>query len=103
MGALGELIASTDLLMKGFHVYRAMSPAAPADLVIFKTPTEVYTVEVRTGRETVAGKLHCNDQVRYDVDLLAVVVHREMPEVVYFPKTSRGEFVLLHAKNGKGG
>jgi hypothetical protein len=48
MGAITELMVSTDLLRRGWEVFRAMSPACSADLVISKKGVTLR-IEVRTG------------------------------------------------------
>lgn len=34
-GAIGELVAATDLMRRGYHVFRAMSPVSPCDLLVY--------------------------------------------------------------------
>ena len=48
VGATAELIAAADLLLKGFSVYRSVSPNAPCDLVIIGAKQTAIRVEVRT-------------------------------------------------------
>lgn len=47
MGTLSELVISADLLARGYHVFRAVSPACPFDLVIYKNG-RLQRVEVKT-------------------------------------------------------
>lgn len=47
-GAIGELRISIDLLARGFHVFRNLSPSGWCDLVI-NNNKECFTVEVTTG------------------------------------------------------
>lgn len=60
-GAIGELAVSLDLMNKGYHVYRALSPNAPYDIVAVKDGI-AYLYEVRTAssRITLEGirRLH---------------------------------------------
>lgn len=48
MGAITELMISTDLLRQGWEVFRALSPSCSCDLVISKGGV-TRRVEVRTG------------------------------------------------------
>lgn len=49
-GAVSELLACADLLRKGFHVFRSVSPSCPCDIVVI-TPTGVLLrIEVKTAR-----------------------------------------------------
>ena len=34
-GAIAELRVATDLLARGYHVFRSVSPASPCDLIAF--------------------------------------------------------------------
>ncbi len=47
LGAVGELQASVDLMLRGFHVFGALSPASPCDLIVAMEDV-VIKVEVRT-------------------------------------------------------
>lgn len=47
-GAIGELQACVDLLLRGFHVFRSVSPACPSDLVALRHG-RLYLIEVRAG------------------------------------------------------
>jgi len=46
-GAIGELRVATDLLDKGYEVFRSVSPSAPCDLITLKDG-EMLRIEVRT-------------------------------------------------------
>ena len=80
VGAINELRVSVDLLVKGYSVFRALSPNCPCDLVLL-FGRRVFRVEVTTGHRTSTGRLTwpIKDGTRFDV--LAVV----LPEsIVYF-------------------
>lgn len=82
VGAISELIVAVDLMRRGKHVFRALSPACPCDLAYIEGD-RLITVEVRTGTRMKSGRLcHTTDRMRST--LLAVVVHGET-EVVYDP------------------
>lgn len=48
VGAIGELRACSDLLSKGYEVFRALTYTCSCDLVILKDG-KLYRVEVKTG------------------------------------------------------
>ena len=56
VGAIAELIASADLMSKGFQVYRALSPSSDCDILAEKEH-KVYKFEIRTGRYNWKGSL----------------------------------------------
>ena len=47
VGAISELRAATDLMRRGYHVFRAISPTSPSDLAILKDG-QLILIEVRT-------------------------------------------------------
>ena len=64
-GALSELRACVDLLGRGFHVYRSMSPSSPWDLVVAIPSGRMLRVEVKSAvvnkNGTVSGgSFKCN-------------------------------------------
>ena len=71
VGALNELIASCDLMSKGFHVFRALSPSCPSDLIILRGEKSLR-VQVRTGYISDSEKLTCPRNGEHDI--LAIVV-----------------------------
>jgi hypothetical protein len=78
-GAIGELRVSTDLLEKGFDVFRSLSPSASCDLAIIKDGA-FKRVEVRTSYFSRDGSIHCDRTGNYD--LLAMVLPNQ---IVYDP------------------
>ena len=50
-GAIAELCVATDLMKKGYAVFRALSPNCFCDLVVYKDGISFY-IEVRTGYES---------------------------------------------------
>jgi hypothetical protein len=79
-GALAELVVTVDLMRRGWHVFRAVSPASPCDLVIVRGAT-IRRVEVRMARKTSLGEFQawtsrvCQD--RHDVLALVCGVEIE--------------------------
>lgn len=72
-GAMNELYVASDLMRRGFEVFRALSPAASCDLVAIGTPARMYRVEVKTGYIKENGDVKCGP-LRGEHDLLAVVL-----------------------------
>lgn len=82
VGALAELVVSADLLKRGFHVFRAVSPAASCDLLVMRDG-QIWRVEVKTAQRSTDGSLTYDkprDRARFDV--LALMVGSD---VVYRP------------------
>lgn len=78
-GAISELVAASDLMRKGYHVFRAMSPSCPCDLIAFDK-NGIKKVEVRTGRLLASNKLFCafSLDVIEKADTLAIVIDNEV-------------------------
>jgi hypothetical protein len=89
-GSAGELLVCADLMYRGWHVYRSMSPHAPADLIAWKGE-DLLRIECRSGSRSSTGRLvygQPNDRL-YDV--LAVVdlekrVEYRGPSAALLPK-----------------
>jgi hypothetical protein len=81
-GAVNELKVSSDLLTKGYDVFRQLQPASTCDLVVIKDD-KLYRVEVTAGKRTAAGyKYHKHDPTKYDVLALVLPdssIHYEPP------------------------
>lgn len=54
-GAISELRVAVDLMVKGYDVFRALSPSCPCDLAILKD-SKLLRIEVRTVGISVSGK-----------------------------------------------
>lgn len=71
VGAMNELLVASDLLRRGYEVYRAMSPAASCDLLVLRDGVLAGRVEVRTTRRDSTGVLQRRvttaDRGRFDV------------------------------------
>ena len=68
VGAMSELRASTDLMKRGYEVFRALSPSTSCDLAVLKGG-KLITVEVRSGRihEKTNRVTYCETKIRADV------------------------------------
>lgn len=83
VGAIAELVVSTDLMRKGWEVYRALSPASSCDVLAFKNGACLY-VEVRTAQKTLSGNLlYPKKNIRGSQ--IALVTHRDN-QVHYIPE-----------------
>jgi hypothetical protein len=56
VGAISELLVSTDLMLKGYEVFRALSPSSSCDILARKNGQE-FPIEVRTGFKNFDGSL----------------------------------------------
>ena len=73
IGAASEMVVCTDLLLKGYDVFRAVSPSASCDLVVF-CGEKLFRIEVRTAAyKSKNGRLVCGKATRYGFDVLAMV------------------------------
>lgn len=93
-GAIGELIVASDLLARGYEVFRAVSPSSSCDLMARAKNGRVLAIEVRGGRYTKGGRLNYHRQESDRADVWAVVVLRQPPEIVYLD--SDGERLVDH-------
>ncbi|MGE3341481.1 MAG: group I intron-associated PD-(D/E)XK endonuclease [Candidatus Altimarinota bacterium] len=48
MGCISEYAVASDLLQRGFEVFKALSPAASCDLIVMKDG-KYFRIEVKTG------------------------------------------------------
>lgn len=82
VGTLHELMVACDLIKKGYHVFRALSPSCDCDLAILKN-RNLIRIEVTTGYYSPNGKLfypkHCSTRF----DIIAVVTEKG---IVYTPE-----------------
>ena len=89
IGALHELLVATDLMKRGYHVFRALSPSCVCDLAIVKDNV-FLRIEVRTGSRSKTGKIHYQtkhlDPEKFDVK--AIYLKRE-GKIIYKPKLKK--------------
>ena len=86
VGAISELLVCSDLMQRGYSVFRCVSPAARCDLLVLNNGDEkIVSVEVKTGYKNKAGELHCGKPYWNKFDVLAVVVYEDPPRVKYTP------------------
>lgn len=84
-GAMHELLVAYDLMSRGFHVFRALSPSCVCDLAVIKDE-KLLRVEVRTAyRRKGNSTLYC--PVKHRADILALVEHNR--NIEYRPALER--------------
>jgi len=88
VGTIGELVVATDLLKKGYEVYRPLSPSCSADLLVEKEQ-KIFKIEIRTGYIQKDGKL-VYSHINIRASILAIVVHSEN-KIYYFEYPSNKE------------
>jgi hypothetical protein len=73
VGAMHELLVAADLMKRGSHVFRALSPSCPGDLMILQG-SKIKIVEVTTGYRLLNGTLAYPTRKQTErFDVLAVV------------------------------
>lgn len=85
VGRISELLVATDLLMKGYEVFEAVSPCAGCDLIAIKEK-KIYRIEVRTGRKNAGDGKITYSKGRRDLgkqDTFAIVVSPQ--KIIYDP------------------
>lgn len=83
-GALSELVVSSDLLSKGYDVFKSVSPSCFCDLLIHKKNI-ILKIEVRTGYKNQRGDIGYSKNTHGNIDIFAVYI-REEKEIYYFTK-----------------
>lgn len=82
VGTIAEFRVAVDLLIKGYHVFRAMSPSCPCDIAILKED-KLLRLEVKTGYRTGRGTFYKTSTFDPDKhDVLAIVLH---DKIIYEP------------------
>lgn len=84
-GAISELRAAVDLLVKGYDVFRAVSPSCPCDLAVLKD-NKLLRIEVRTIYKSTSGKLYKNPQKRDDIENIDIYAWVLPDEIIYEPE-----------------
>ena len=83
-GAIAELRVATDLLARGYHIFRSVSPASPCDLIALKDGLCI-TIEVRTIKVTTISKATCHEHEPGSIDLFAFLKANKI--IYYNPRT----------------
>jgi|SRR5208282_862258 len=81
VGTIGELRVATDLLTKGYDVFRSVSTNCWTDLVV-NVDGKFLSVEVKTGRRAKNGGIQ-HPKPKTKTDVLAIVLPNE---IVYQPE-----------------
>lgn len=82
VGTLRELLVAADLMERGYHVFRAISPACPCDLVVQKDEVTLR-VEVRSLRRNRIGYLY-DGVTRSDIGNFDVVANVAMDKTIRY-------------------
>lgn len=82
VGAISELIVASDMMLKGFAVFRALSPSCYCDLIAIKD-NKFHHVEVRTGYKSINGNWTFPNITRGKTDIFGVM-ERNSGKVYYF-------------------
>jgi len=94
-------MVATDLMRRGFDVFRALSPAAPYDLMAQDRSGRMLRVEVRTATRHVTSRQvvwHVGKDATSKFDLFGLAFHSG--EVRYVPAAMRpGIFVEAPAED----
>jgi hypothetical protein len=85
IGTVSELIASVDLLEKGWTVFRSLSPNGFADIVACKGAITLR-LEVRTGAKLDSGRLTFPADRAPNTDGFVVIVEREVHYLPALPE-----------------
>ena len=88
VGAISELLASVDLMKRGYEVHRALSPQSNCDVLAIKNK-KVYRFEIRTARKVFDGKLNYSLAYIKAPNVIAVVIKNS--EIYYFPSNPISE------------
>jgi hypothetical protein len=75
-------MVSGDLMKRGYHVFRALSPSCPCDLAVLKD-NNLVLIEVTTGYRGKDGKHSFPEHKNGRYDVVAVVFHDG--EIIYKP------------------
>ena len=89
VGAINELKVGEDLLVKGYDVFRALSPTCSCDLVALKNK-RLLRVEVKTARYSAGGLIMTGSYKKEKSDILASVLWKDNI-IIYNPKLPEGE------------
>ena len=81
VGAISELRVATDLLGKGYNVFRSISPSCPCDIVVLRG-SQLLRIEVKTAYRGTSGKLYKASIRNSGFDILAQVLPNE---IIYEP------------------
>ena len=87
IGAIAEIQVCADLMKRGYHVFRAISPSCHCDLVAYKTGETLYRIEVKKGQRSRDGSLYLpsfTPEYAERYDILALV--DDVGIIRYIPK-----------------
>lgn len=87
VGAIAELEVATDLMKKGYEVFRSLSQSCSCDLAILKNK-KLFRVEVKSAYRNSNNSVSYPEQSHnkgHKYDILALYLHREN-KIIYRPE-----------------
>jgi len=87
-GAISELRVAVDLMIKGYNVFRSLSPSCPCDLAVLREGV-LLKIEVRTAHRSTTGKLYNLKSSRDDVNNIDHYAWVTGDEIIYEPNLPR--------------
>lgn len=84
-GAISELRTAIDLMSRGYHVFRALSPSCPCDLAVLQGD-KLIKIEVRTVKMSYSGKVIKSKFPRDDTEMIDHYAWVTPTGVIYEPE-----------------
>lgn len=84
VGAISELEISSDLMKKGYSIFRSLSPSCFCDIVAIKNE-KILKIEIRTGYMTNKEKIFFPRKKHGEIDLFGIY-ERNLNKCFYFDK-----------------
>ncbi len=76
LGAINEYRVCVDLLMKGYEIFKSITPNCSCDLIMLKD-NKIKRIEVTSGYR-VNGKIYANKHNKSKYDIMVIVVNNEI-------------------------
>jgi hypothetical protein len=85
VGAIGEILVSGELMMKGYEIYRALSPSSGCDILAIKND-KILKIEVRTGYKTIGNKIAYFEKKTKGEQFAVILYEKDNYKIHYFPE-----------------
>lgn len=82
VGAISELIVSSDLMKKGFSVFKSLSPSCFCDVIAVKGDVTLK-IEIRTGYKRANGTIFYPTKTHGKIDIFGIY-DRNLDKCFYF-------------------
>lgn len=90
VGAAAEMLIATDLMLKGYAVFRSLSPSCFCDLIACKD-TKIIRIECRTAyRNQITGSVSFPKKIHEQADIYGLYIPSSK-EIFYFEKDTKTE------------